>query len=153
MVEVEIALVMGADVDPRAPLADASAAIARMVPALEVVDFSRPADSVEAILAHDVFHEAVVFGGPGRAGASLEGVRASATKNGEPAGTGDLRLIPADLGEVPLRIAELVAPFGERVRAGDRIISGALWKPIEVASGDEIRAEIPPLGRVEVRIA
>ena len=84
---------------------------------------------------------------------SLTGVTARGTKNGEPAGTGDLGLVPAELGEVPLRIAQLVAPYGERVRAGDRIIAGALWKPIEVAPGDEIRAEIPPLGRVAVRIA
>jgi 2-keto-4-pentenoate hydratase len=153
MVEVEIALVMGAEVAPDASLAEAHAAIARLVPALEVVDFSRPADSLEVILGHDVFHEAVVFGAPGRTGASLEGVEARGSKNGEPAGTGDLGLVPADLGEVPLRIAELVAPYGERVRAGDRIIAGALFKPIQVAPGDEVRAEIPPLGRVAVRIA
>jgi 2-oxo-hept-3-ene-1,7-dioate hydratase len=153
MVEVEIALLMGADVAPGATLDQAEAAIVRLVPALEIVDFSRPADSVEAILGHDVFHEAVVFGGPGRSGASLTGVTARGTKNGDPAGTGDLGLVPAELGEVPLRIAQLVAPYGEGVRAGDRIIAGALFPPIPVAAGDEIRAEIPPLGRVAVRIA
>lgn len=88
-----------------------------------------------------------------RDGASLAGIRALAWKNGAPVGGGDLGLLPADLGEVVRRIADLVEPFGRRVRAGDRILSGAPLPGIPVSAGEEVAAEIAPLGRLEVRIA
>lgn len=48
------------------------------LPALEIADHARPADSIEAVLGHDVVHDAVVFGRPGRA-TSLACRRTSAT--------------------------------------------------------------------------
>ncbi len=152
-VEVEVAIELASDVPASADLADARDAIRRLLPALEVVDFSRSFDDVETILGHDIFHEAVVFGkeGSGRFGSSLEGVAAIASRNGERVAEGDLSLVPADLAEVVRHVADSLAAVGEHLRAGERIIAGSLVKPIEVAPGDRVSADLGPLGTVEVR--
>lgn len=155
MLEVEVAIELGADVPAGGDLDEARAAISRILPALEIVDFSRSFDGVETILGHDIFHEAVVFGhaGTGRAGASLDGVSARVTKNGETAADGNFDLVPADLGEVVRHVADVLGELGEPLRAGERIIAGSLIKPLEVARGDSAAADLGPLGRVEVRFA
>jgi 2-keto-4-pentenoate hydratase len=155
MLEVEVALLLGKNVPPGGDLDAARAAIAGLAPALEIVDFSRSFDGIESILGHDIFHEAVVFGGEdsGRAGASLDGVSARVTKNGAPVAEGDLSLIPADLGEVVRHVADVLGAAGERLRRGERIIAGSLIKPLEIAPGDALAADLGALGRVEVRCA
>lgn len=155
MLEVEVAIELGADVAAGGGLDEARAAISRILPALEVVDFSRSFDGLETILGHDIFHEAVVFGheATGRTGASLEGVSARVAKNGETVAEGNFDLVPSDLGEVVRHVADVLGEAGEQLRAGERIIAGSLIKPLEVARGDAVEADLGPLGRVEVAFA
>lgn len=155
MLEVEVAIELGSDVPRGGDLDDARAAIARILPALEVVDFSRSFEGVETILGHDIFHEAVVFGhsGTGRAGASLDGVSARVAKNGEHMAEGNFALVPKDLAEVVRHVADVLGEAGEPLRAGERIIAGSLTKPLEVARGDAVEADLGPLGRVDVSFA
>jgi 2-keto-4-pentenoate hydratase len=155
MLEVEVCIELGADVPAGGDLDAARAAVARLGPALEIVDFSRSFEGVETILGHDIFQEAVVFGreGSGRSGASLDGVGARVTRNGEEVARGDLGLVPADLGEVVRHVADVLGAAGEALRAGERIIAGSLIKPLEIAAGDAVSADLGPLGRVEVTLA
>ena len=155
MAEVEIALELSADVPPGGDLGEARAAIGRILPALEFVDFARPFENVETILAHDIFHHAVVFGsqGTGRQGPALEGVTATAWKNDEHVADGDMRLVPADLAEVVRHVADTLGAFGERLLEGERIISGSLVTPIPVRAGDRIRADLGPLGEITVELS
>lgn len=153
MLEAEVAIELGADVAPGSTRNEARAAIARLLPALEVVDFSRSFDGIDTILGHDIFQEAVVFGreGSGRAGASLDGITAHVTHNGAHAADGNLSLIPADLGEVVRHVADVLGELGERLQSGERIIAGSLIKPLPVQPGDEVAFDMGPLGAVDVR--
>ena len=49
--------------------------------------------------------------------------------------------------------AELLAASGERLRAGDVVITGSIVAPVKVASGESVTAEIDPLGSLTVVIA
>jgi 2-keto-4-pentenoate hydratase len=155
MAEVEIAIELSADVAPGGDLDAARAVIGRILPALEFVDFARPFDDVETILAHDIFHHAVVFGAEdsGREGPDLEGVSAAAWKNDEKLADGDLALVPADLAEVVRHVADTLGAFGEGLVAGERIIAGSLVGPIPVCPGDHLRADLGPLGKLAVTLA
>jgi 2-keto-4-pentenoate hydratase len=153
--EVEIAIELAADVPPGGDLDAARAAIGRILPALEFVDFARSFENVETILAHDIFHHAVVFGadGTGREGPSLEGVTAGAWKNDEEIVHGDLNLVPADLAEVVRHVADTLGTFGEQLVAGERIIAGSLVMPISVQANDRIRADLGPLGKISAELS
>jgi 2-oxo-hept-3-ene-1,7-dioate hydratase len=48
-------------------------------------------------------------------------------------------------------VADTLADHGERLRPGDRILSGAFTRPLPVAAGDRVAGVVEPLGRVEVR--
>lgn len=154
MAEVEIAIELSGDGAPGGDLDAARAAIGRILPALEFVDFARPFENVETILAHDIFHHAVAFGtdATGRDGPGLEGVTASAWKNDEKVADGDMGLVPADLAEVVRHVTDILGAFGERPVEGERIIAGSLVKPIPVRPGDRIRADLGPLGEISIEL-
>lgn len=152
--EAEIAIFVGRDVPEGVSVASARSAIAGIGPALEIVDRSRGARDLAAILEDNLFHEAVVFGGdaPSRDGASLKGVVARVRRNGEEVASHDPRLAPSDLGALVKLVADLLGRHGELLRAGDRILSGSLVQPAPVRSGDAVVADLGPLGRAALRI-
>src|SRR5947208_13657271 len=47
-------------------------------------------------------------------------------------------------------VADLLERFGERLQAGDTIITGALTRPLAVEPGDRVAASIDPLGALEI---
>jgi len=116
--------------------------------ALEIVDIARPPHDLEGIVAGNVFHRAFALGPlmpwPGRfdgaARSIVDGeVRAEARADD-------------DHAEIVATAAELLAAVGERLRPGDRILTGSVTQ-VAVAPGDEIAAEIDGLGRVALTIA
>lgn len=154
MLEIEIAIELAEGVPAGTAPHVARGAIARLLPALELVDFARSFESPRAILEHDIFHVAAVFNdAAGRDGASLDGVAAQGWKNGQDVGPADLSLVPADLGELVRHVADTLGTFGEELRAGERILAGSLVKPVPVAAGDMVIADLGALGRVEVRLS
>src|SRR5713101_303788 len=62
--EPEVAIHLGRDVPGGAGEDASRAAIAALGAAIELVDIDRPLDDLEAILAANVFHRAVVLGAP-----------------------------------------------------------------------------------------
>jgi len=48
-------------------------------------------------------------------------------------------------------LAETLETNGETLKAGDVIITGSVVPPIGVAPGQHLRAEMSPLGSIEVR--
>src|SRR5438477_32328 len=57
-----------------------------------------------------------------------------------------------DLSAVVRHVADWLAAFGERLRAGDRIICGSLAPPILVKAGDRVRVDLGRLGGVETAL-
>jgi len=150
----EVAIHLGRDVPAGADGEAARAAIAALGAAIELVDVDRPLDDLEAILAANVFHRAVVFGSPRseRAGGGLVGVTARAFRNGDEVASVDAAAAAGDLSAVVRHVADWLAAFGERLCAGDRIICGSLTPPIWVKPGDRVRVDIGPLGAVEIAL-
>jgi len=154
-IEAEIAVTIGRSLGANATPQDAARAISAIAPALELVDYARPAGDLDAILTNDVFHEAVVFGSP--ASVALRDLPAALavrlTVNAVEKASMAPELVPGSFAELVCLVARVLAAHGEVLAAGDRIITGSLIQPVSVARGDHLEARIDPLGSVSLRLA
>jgi hypothetical protein len=116
--------------------------------ALELVDLRSPPDTPDDVVATNVFHRAVAFGSSVRA-LQPGGVEASLVVNAEARDTGRSGEDLADRVAGAGRILEAV---GERLAAGDRVITGSIVQ-VPVSPGDMVEADLGPLGRVGLHIA
>ena len=145
--ECEVAIHLGAAVAPGATRHQAAAAIAGLGAAIEVTDRPDLELGLEAILAANVFHRAVTFGEP-VAGASLDGVTARVLVDGEERGSVDALAATGDPAAVVAHVAELAGVAGESLRAGERIIAGAMPPLVLPEPGERVELDLGPLGRV-----
>jgi 2-keto-4-pentenoate hydratase len=123
-------------------------AIVGVAGALELVDLARPPDDPVSVVAGNVFHLAVAFG-PFQPPPAVEGVRAGLVVNGR------LAASAAVAGDVADRVGaagRLLRAMGERLEAGDRIITGSVVQ-VPVGAGDQVVADFGPLGRVPLSVA
>jgi 2-keto-4-pentenoate hydratase len=144
--DAEVAFELGRDVDPNDP---AAAAIAGVGVALEIVDLARPPDDPVSVVAANIFHRAVAFG-PFQPARPAGGIRGRLLVNGRTRASAAVP--PAD--ELAGRVqaaARLLGAMGERLEAGDRIITGSVVQ-VAVGVGDEVIADLGPLGRVDLSI-
>ncbi len=157
--EPEIAVYMGADLPAGADTNAVKAAIASIGPAIELADLDPPPepDTLEAVLAGNIFQRHVVLGAPdrSRAGANLQGLTGRVFRGGtEIAQTSD---ITANTGEpiaLVRHVADMLAAFGERLRAGEFIIIGSVVPPLFIEANDEsVRFELAAVGSVSVRFS
>lgn len=152
LAEFEVAIHVGADVAPGATRDEAAAAIAALGAAIEMVDPPDLGQGLEEIVAANVFHRAVAFGEPA-AGADLGGVRARIMVNGGERATHDAREATGDPGAIVAHVAMLAAACGERLRAGERIIAGAMLPLVPGEPGDRVELDLGPLGHVALGFA
>jgi 2-keto-4-pentenoate hydratase len=156
VVEPEIALHIGTDVPAGADRATAQAAIAAIGPAFELADVDQPPQDAQAILTGNIFQRHVMLGprDASRAGARLDGLVGHIWRNGtEVAQATDLQANTGDVVDLLRHVADVLAAFGERVRAGEVLICGSVVPPLFVEPADEAVAfDLVPLGRVAVRI-
>jgi 2-keto-4-pentenoate hydratase len=145
MVEPELAIHIGAELEPDCGPDEAAEAIAALGPAIEVADVHPPSTDLEKIVATNVYHRAVRLGQP-VAGASIAGVLARVTFNAEPFGEVNPLEATLDPVEVVRLIARTIAAGGERLRPGDTIIGGSLVPPPVVSPGDELAVDLGPIG-------
>ena len=114
--------------------------------ALELVDLGSDGDA-EAIVASNIFHRAVAFGPvrrtlPSRTDATL-------VVNGVVQATAP---VAEDFAATLKRVATVLDGVGERLRPGDRLITGSVIQ-VPVSAGDEVVADFGQLGHVRVAIA
>jgi 2-keto-4-pentenoate hydratase len=154
-VEAEIAVRLSADIGPDATRADVVAAIDAIAPAIELVDFDGPPrDQVADVLAGNIYHRNVVLGtwDEERAGVDLDGMSAALHVAGAAIATG---VDPIALNGHPVDVthwlARLLGTQGERLRAGEIIITGAAIPPQPIRPGDEIVVRYDNLGEVSLR--
>jgi len=127
-------------------------AIAGTAPALELVNYSLPADSFEGILAHDVFHDAVVLGRETLPVPIVEDTWPHVTCNGTEVAQRDPSFAVLQPAPMIRHVAATLARYGECLETGDWVILGTLIRPIPVHPGDRFVADFGPLGRVAVTI-
>ena len=144
--DAEVVFELGRDLDPDDPAA-VHEAIAGIGVALEIVDLARPPDDPVSVVAANVFHRAVAF---------------SPFQPTPPAGRIQGRLIVNSRVQASAWVADniadrvgaaarLLGAMGERLQAGDRIITGSVVQ-VPVKVGDQVIADMGVLGRVPLVI-
>jgi 2-keto-4-pentenoate hydratase len=140
VVESEVAVELGED----------ARSIVALLPALELADPPDLDQDVETILAGNIFHRAVVFGP--RVETSEPGA-GRILVNGEEQHAFDAEHAGAGLEAMVDAVARRLAEADERLRPGDRIITGVLAPPHKAEAGDTVRLELDAVGGVELRFS
>jgi 2-keto-4-pentenoate hydratase len=152
--EPEIAVHLERDVAPDATRQQTRDAIGGLSAAIELADVDLPFEDPHAILAGNIFHRHVVLGPVDRTRSSGEDVTAEVRVDGEVvASTDDPAALTGELVEVVRLTAELLGACGERLSAGEVVITGSVLPPLTVASGQHVEVALPPLGELSVRLA
>jgi 2-keto-4-pentenoate hydratase len=153
--EPEIAVHVGRDVGAGADRATAAAAIAGISPAIEIVDLHEPPQNPERILGHNIYQRHVVIGlpGPARPGSGADGLTCRVIRRGaEVARTGDPQAATGDWVGIVQHVGNMLGAFGERLQAGQFIITGSVVPPLTVDPDEkEITFALDPVGSVSVR--
>jgi len=146
--DVEVALLISGDALCRPDEEITESAIAGYGAALELVDLTGPPDDPESIVAANVFHCAFALG-PTHPRPPPEGAKGGLVVNGElRASAGAAQ----DFVGLLRSTAVLLDTVGERLQEGDRVITGSVVQ-LPVQAGDEVIADLGPLGRVHLTIA
>jgi 2-oxo-hept-3-ene-1,7-dioate hydratase len=158
-IEAEIAFVMKAPLSGGAfSRAGMIEAIDYIVPSLEILDTriirkdSRTGRmrTVFDTIADNAANAGVVLGEPVHdfAGLDLRWIGAIVSRNGEVEETG----LGAGVLDDPLLsvswLANRLASYGERIEAGQLVLSGSFIRPVEAPHGSHIVGDFGPLGRV-----
>jgi 2-keto-4-pentenoate hydratase len=153
--EPEIAVHIGRDVPAGSDRETAAASIAGISPAIELVDVYTPPMDPELVLAENIYQRHVVLGGtgPARAGARSDGLTCRIMRRGsESARTTDPQANTGQWVEIVRHVADVLAAFGETLRAGEIIITGSVVAPLTLEPGEDgIAFEVDPIGGVTVR--
>lgn len=151
VLEVEIAAHLRRDVAPGAAWDDVRAAIGGLAAAIELVDIDGPRDDIPAMLAVNIFHRHVMLGAVRDGRSTAEGIGARVLRDGvEIAATDDPSALTGELVEVVRLTAEQLGACGERVSAGDVVITGSVVPPQPIAAGQRIEAHVKPLGTLSL---
>jgi 2-keto-4-pentenoate hydratase len=152
--EPEICVRMMNDLGAGATATSALAAIKELFPAIELADFD-PAptpDNLDVVLEGDIYQRHVILCGNTRFGATTSGLTSRLIRGGaEAARTADLEALTGKLGDVVAHVANTLAAFGEKLSAGDVIITGSITPPLMIETGEtELTHAIDPIGEVSV---
>jgi 2-keto-4-pentenoate hydratase len=138
IVESEVAVELGDD----------ARSIVALLPALELADPPDLEQDVETILAGNIFHRAVAFGP--RVETDAPGA-ARILVNGQAQHEIDAARAGANIEAMVEAVAARLEAADERLRPGERIITGVLAPPHAAEPGDTVRLELEALGGVELR--
>jgi len=153
--EPEIAAIMGSDLGPGAAPTDVLAAIKELRPAIEIADLDPvPApDNLDQVLAGDIFQRHVLVGEAAQAGGNVRGLTSRVTRRGEEFNrTGDPEALTGKLVDIVAHVADMLAAFGESLKAGDVIITGSITPPLMIEPDETVLTHaIDPVGEVAVQ--
>jgi 2-keto-4-pentenoate hydratase len=151
--EPEIAVHMGADLAGGASRDDATAAIAGLGVAIELVDLDAAESDPEAILAANIYQRHVLLGPP-RSGVAASSVSARILVGGsEAASADDATAATGDPVDLVLHVAATLGSAGVTLRAGEVVICGSVVPALDVSPGDEVEVVLDPLGSLSVSFA
>jgi 2-keto-4-pentenoate hydratase len=140
VVESEVAVELGDD----------ARSIVALLPALELVDPPDLSQDVDTILAGNIFHRAVAFGPRVETDAPGGG---RILVNGEVQHEVEAERAGGNLEAMVEVVAARLEAADERLRPGERIITGVLAPPYKPEPGDTVRLELEAVGGVELRFA
>ena len=155
-IEPEIAFVLARDLaGPDVTPGDVLAATDSVAPALEIID-SRIADwqiRLADTVADNASSSRFVVG-PRRPvdGLDLAALEGRLIRDGEVVGSGRGEAVLGDPAAAVAWLVNMLARFGESLRAGEVILPGALCASVPLASGRIFRNEMGDLGAVSVEV-
>jgi 2-keto-4-pentenoate hydratase len=154
--EPELTVYLGKDLAAGADRKTTMEAIAGLGAAIELADVDHPSDDVEGTLARNIYQRHIILSGCNatHAGGNLSGLNARVFRNGaEMANTSDLEALTGELITNVGHVADLLAHFGETLRAGQIIIAGSITPPIWVQPGETIAFHLEPLQSIFINFA
>jgi 2-keto-4-pentenoate hydratase len=152
--EPEICVRMASDLGGGASADAVAAAIKEVLPAIELADLSPPPapDNLDAVLANDIYQRHAVLCGNTRFGAGLGGLVSRIERRGaEVASTTDPEALTGKLLDIVGHVANVLEAMGERLRAGDVILTGSVTPPVMIEADEtEFVHSLDPIGTVAV---
>ncbi|MBV9555372.1 MAG: fumarylacetoacetate hydrolase family protein [Alphaproteobacteria bacterium] len=153
--ENELCIVMASDVAPGATPDDVAHAVARVHPAFEVIETRGDLTSQLALaLADNAQQHSFVLGPPVERAAlpALDKVTVRVRINGSEVAAADGSAVLGHPYNSVVWLAGKLAQFGERVKAGDYIMSGSFTRQFPLAAGDRLEASFAGIGTVTAGI-
>ena len=155
--EAEICVRMMSDLRGGATADTALAAIKEIFPAIELADLDPvpTPDNLDVVLEGDIYQRHVVLCGNTRFGGSTAGLTSRVIRRGTQfANTTDPEELTGKLPEIVAHVANTLSAFGEKLSAGDVIITGSITPPIMLESDDtDLTHALDPIGEVSVSFA
>jgi 2-keto-4-pentenoate hydratase len=152
--EPEICVRMARDLGARATGEDVLAAIKEILPAIELADLDPvpTPDNLDAVLEADIYQRQVVLCGNTRFSGNLAGLTSRVIRRGkEVNNTTDPEALTGKLTDIVAHVANTLAAFGERLSAGDVIITGSITPPPMIEADEtEFTHALDPIGEVTV---
>ena len=153
VLEPEIAVHLGTNVGDGASWEDVRAAIHGLSAAIELADVDFAPKDPETILAGNIYNRHVLLGPVDAGRTRADGVSGRLLRDGEVVAATDApEELTGEIVEVVRLTGELLAASGERLRAGEVVITGSVVPPFAVSPGETIVAELPPLGSLSVTL-
>jgi 2-keto-4-pentenoate hydratase len=155
--ECEIAVRMARDLGAGASAGNAFAAVKEILPAIELADFDPPPtpDNLDVVLEGDIYQRHVILCGNTRPGGSVAGLTSCLIRRGaETARTTDPEALTGKLPDIVALVANTLAAYGEKLSAGDIIITGSITPPILLEADEtELTHALDPIGEVSVKFS
>jgi 2-keto-4-pentenoate hydratase len=152
--EPEIAVRMARDLPGGATADAALAAVKEILPAIELADLDPPPapNNLDAVLEGDIFQRHVLLCGNTRASGSVSGLTSRLIRRGAEANrTTDPEALTGKLGDIVAHVANTLAAFGEKLSAGDIIITGSITPPLMLEPDETtLTHALDPIGEVSV---
>lgn len=152
--EPEICVRMAHDLPSAASPGEAAAAVKEIFPAIELADLDPvPApDNLDAVLEDDIFQRHVILCGNTRSGASTSGLTSRVFRRGAEVNVStDPEALTGKLPEIVAHVANTLSAFGEKLSAGDVIITGSITSPLMIEPDEnDLTHVLEPIGEVSV---
>ena len=155
--EPEICVRMASDLGAGASADAALAAIKEIFPAIELADLEPvpTPDNLDVVLEGDIYQRHVLLCGNTRFGGSTAGLTSRVIRRGaETARTADPEALTGKLGDIVAHVANTLAAFGEKLSAGDVIITGSITPPLMIEADETALTHVlDPIGEVSVQFS
>jgi 2-keto-4-pentenoate hydratase len=154
--ENELCVRLARDVEPGASLAQVTAAIGVVHPALEIIETRGDFVGQMALALADNAQQYAFVLGPAVLhvdAALLPKAAARVRVNGAEAGSGLGEAVLGHPFNSVVWLARKLADFGEKLRAGDFIMTGSFTRQFPLAAGDRVETSFDGLGKVAAEFA
>lgn len=151
--EPELAVALRGPVKASGPDAEAFEAIESVMPAIEIVDRTRPLSELSPIIEEGVFQRAVVFGTAMPRPNSFSNIAGTITHGDSPPTVVDVETATGNVPRLLRHIAALLAGCDLELQAGDRLILGSMCPPAKAKVGDRFTLALQGLGSVSIELS